>query len=149
MATQQPPLLKLSVLHYRNQLHDEETWTKWYTEEMLPRFIPIVHRHGIERVETYFTPSTFKQMFQADLDQMKGGSAAGWNMAPYDAATIYWFSDPQKLRNMLADPDWEGKVAKFEKDWIDLTKVDVQIGTQTTYIEDGKIVNTITKEYPA
>lgn len=46
---------------------------------------------------------------------------------PYDAAIIY--SDPQKLRNMLNDPDWNDKVVAFEKGWIDQTKVDVQIGT--------------------
>lgn len=97
----------------------------------------------------YFTPSAFKTQFQEDLDKFKGGSAAGWNMAPYDATTIYWTTDPQKIRNMLADPDWEDKVIKFEKGWIDQTKVDVQIGTQTTYLEDGKIINTTPKEYPA
>lgn len=97
----------------------------------------------------YFTPSTFKAKFQEDLDNLKGGCAAGWNMAPYDAAVIYWTTDPQKVRNMLTDPDWEGKVTKFEKGWIDQTKVDVQIGTQTTFIDDGKIINTIPKEYPA
>ena len=68
-------------------------------------------------------------------------------MAPYDAATIYWVTDPQKIRNMLNDPDWNNKVALFEKGWIDQNKVDVQAGTQTTFIEDGVIVNTITKEY--
>jgi hypothetical protein len=36
-------------------------------------------------------------------------------MAPYDAAVIYWTTDPQKIRNMLTDPDWEGKVTKFEQ----------------------------------
>ncbi|KUI71855.1 hypothetical protein VM1G_07484 [Cytospora mali] len=149
MAEQQMPLLKVSVLHFRDKSHDEETWLKWYNEEQIPRFIPIAHRHGLDRVEIYFTPNTFKEMFQADLDQFKGGCAAGWNMAAYDAAVIYWVNDPQKIRNMLSDPDWEGKVTKFEKGWIDQTKVDVQLGTQTTFVEDGKIVNTVTKEYPA
>lgn len=98
-------------------------------------------------LKQYMTPAAFKQAFQPDLDNFKGGSAEGWNMAPYDAAVIYWVSDPQKIRNMLSDPDWSGKVVAFEKGWIDQTKVDVQVGTQTTYVEDGKIVNTITKEY--
>lgn len=78
----------------------------------------------------YFTPTVFKQQFQEDLDKLKGGCAAGWNMAPYDAAVMYWTSDPQKIRNVLTDPDWEGKVTKLKKGWIDQTKVDVQIGTQ-------------------
>lgn len=70
-------------------------------------------------------------------------------MAPYDAAVIYWFSDPERMRRMLSDPDWEGKVTKFEKGWIDQTQVDVQVGTQTTFLDGGKIINTVTKEYPA
>ncbi|ROV89363.1 hypothetical protein VPNG_10120 [Cytospora leucostoma] len=146
MATQQLPLLKCSVLHYRDKSHDEESWLKWYNEEQIPRFIPIAHKHGIDKVEIYFTPSTFKQLFQADLDQLKGGCAKGWNMAPYDAAVIYWFSDPERMRKMLSDPDWEGKVTKFEKGWIDQTQVDVQVGTQTTFLDGGKIINTVTKD---
>jgi hypothetical protein len=81
------------------------------------------------------------------LDQLKGGSAEGWNMAPYDAATIYWVTDAQNLRNMLNDPDWNNKVVAFESGWINQHKVDVQVGTQTTFIEDGKIVNTAIKSY--
>lgn len=48
---QQPPLLKVSILHFRDQSRDEETWTKWYLEEQIPRFIPMAHKHGIDRVE--------------------------------------------------------------------------------------------------
>ncbi|KAJ0124364.1 hypothetical protein J7T55_005702 [Diaporthe amygdali] len=149
MASPQMPMLKVTVLHYRDQSHDEETWLKWYNEEQIPRFMPVALRNGVDRVEIYFTPTAFKAQFQEDLDNLKGGCAEGWNMAPYDAAVIYWTSDPQKIRNMLTDPDWEGKVTKFEQGWIDQTKVDVQIGTQTTFIEDGKIINTTPKEYPA
>ncbi|KAI0903118.1 hypothetical protein F4823DRAFT_629663 [Ustulina deusta] len=144
---QETPMLKISVLHYRDPSHDEETFTKWYIEEQIPRFIPIAHRHGIDRCELYMTPNAFKKQFQVDLDQLKGGSAQGWNMAPYDAVTIYWVTDPQKIRNMLNDPDWKNKVAGFEKGWISQSKVDVQVGMQTTFIEEGKIVNTVTKEY--
>ncbi|KAI1342717.1 hypothetical protein F5Y15DRAFT_266079 [Xylariaceae sp. FL0016] len=141
------PMLKVSVLHYRDPQRSEEEWTKWYTEEQIPRFIPMAHKHGIDRCELYLTPQTFKQQFQADLDNLKGGCAEGWNMAPYDAATIYWVTDPQKIRNMLNDPDWNDKVVPHEKGWIDQQKVDVQVGTQQTYIEGGQIVNTETKPY--
>lgn len=51
MAAQQLPLIKCSVLHYRDKSHDEETWLKWYNEEQIPRFIPIAHKHGIDKVE--------------------------------------------------------------------------------------------------
>ncbi|KAI0101743.1 hypothetical protein GGR51DRAFT_529207 [Nemania sp. FL0031] len=148
MAEQeQKPLMKMTVLHYRNPSRDEKTWTEWYLKEHVPRFVPIVHKHGIDRFELYMTPSEFKEQFKTDLEKYKGGSSEGWNMAPYDAATIYWVTDPQKVRNMLSDPDWNNKVIAFEKDWIDQSRADVQLGFQTTFIEGGKIVNTATKEY--
>ncbi|KAK6074547.1 hypothetical protein SCUP515_06419 [Seiridium cupressi] len=115
------PMLKVSVPHYRDKARDEETWTKWYLEEQIPRFVPIAQKHGIDRVELA--------------------------MAPYDAATIYWVTDPQKIRNMLNEPIWMDKVTPSEKGWIDQNKVDVQAGQQTTFVEDGKVINTITKSY--
>jgi hypothetical protein len=96
--------------------------------------------------EKYLTPDPFKEKFQADLDTFKGGRDAGWKMASYDAATIYWVSDPQKLRNLVSDPEYQ-KIIEFEKGWIDQNRVDVQAGTQYTFIENGSIVNTVTKAY--
>ncbi|KAH7312619.1 hypothetical protein B0I35DRAFT_513942 [Stachybotrys elegans] len=142
---QEMPMLKVSVLHYRDPSRDEETWIKWYMEEHIPRFIPIVQRHGIHRCELYITPQSLKDKFQADLDELKGDGDE--RMASYDAVITYWVTDPQQMRNMLTDPDWTDKVAAFEVGWIDLSKMDMQIGTQTTFIEGGAIVNTITKEY--
>lgn len=51
MAEQQAPLLKVSVMHFRDESKDEETWTKWYIEEQIPRFIAVSHKHGIDRCE--------------------------------------------------------------------------------------------------
>jgi hypothetical protein len=88
----------------------------------------------------YFTPSSLKKQFQEDLEKRKGGSAGGWNMAPYDSASIYWTTDFQNIRNMLADPDWKANVTKSAEGWLDMEKADVQIGTQATFIENGKII---------
>lgn len=50
---------------------------------------------------------------------------------------------------MLTDPDWEGKVVAFEKDWIDTSRAETQIGWETAFLQDGKIVNVDElKEYP-
>lgn len=51
MASPQMPMLKVTVLHYRDQSHDEETWLKWYNEEQIPRFMPVALRNGVDRVE--------------------------------------------------------------------------------------------------
>lgn len=60
-------------------------------------------------------------------------------MAPYDAASIYWTTDFQNVRNMLADPDWTTKVTKSSEGWLDTKRADVQIGVQTTFIDNGNI----------
>lgn len=89
-----------------------------------------------------------RSVFQEDLDKLKG-SLPGWKMTPYDVTSSYWVSDPATLRELLTDPDWEGKVVAFEKDWIDTSRAEVQIGWETTYLEGGEMVNvTETKEYP-
>ncbi|KAG6363940.1 hypothetical protein INS49_009043 [Diaporthe citri] len=111
MATSPTPMIKVSVLHDRDQSRDEETC------------------------------QSFKKRLQEDhLEHLKSGSPAGWDIAPYDAAVIYWTTDLHNVRNMITDPEWEGSVRKFVVDWIDTTKVDVMAGTQTTFIEDGKVV---------
>lgn len=61
-------------------------------------------------------------------------------MAPYDVTSSYW-ATPEQLRAMLADPDWEGKVVAFERDWIDTSRESTQIGWESAFLQDGKIVN--------
>lgn len=41
---------------------------------------------------------------------------------------------------MITDPEWDGTVREFVEGWIDTKRVDVMAGTQTTFIEDGKVV---------
>ncbi|KUI61329.1 hypothetical protein VP1G_08507 [Cytospora mali] len=129
------PLLKFSAHHYRAEGVDEQAFAKWYQEEQVPRMMNLLKKHGIDRYKL------------EDLDKLKG-TLPGWKMAPYDVSSSYWVSDPDKLRGLLTDPDWDGKVVAFEKDWIDTSKAEVQIGWENTYLEDGEIVNVSeTKEY--
>jgi hypothetical protein len=55
--------------------------------------------------------------------------------------------DPKKLRNMLADQEWNEKVVSFGKRWIDQHKDDVQVSTQTTIIEECNTLNVAPKSY--
>lgn len=48
---------------------------------------------------------------------------------------------------MISDPDWEGSVKNFVGGWIDTTKVDVQVGTQTAFIENGKVVKNMPTDF--
>lgn len=51
MADETNTMLKITVLHYRDQSHDEATWMRWWNEEHMPCIMPIAIKHGIERVE--------------------------------------------------------------------------------------------------
>ncbi|KAK4206210.1 hypothetical protein QBC37DRAFT_329206 [Rhypophila decipiens] len=141
-------MFQITVLHYRHPSKDEESWTRWYLEEQIPRFMPIAKKHGIDRCELYLTPNRYKERFRNDMKDFKGGCASSYHLAPYDAAVTYWVTDPQKIMNMLADPDFDNKALAFENGWTDQKKIDLQIGTQTTFLEDGKIINTVVKKYP-
>ncbi|KUI64395.1 hypothetical protein VM1G_11192 [Cytospora mali] len=141
------PLLKFSAHHYRAEGVDEQAFAKWYQEEQIPRMMNLLKKHGIDRYKLYITPASLRSVFQEDLVKLKG-TLPGWKMAPFDVTSSYWVTDPDKLRGLLSDPDWEGKVVAFEKDWIDTSKAEVQIGWESTYLEDGEIVNVAeTKEY--
>lgn len=69
-------------------------------------------------------------------------------MTQYDVTSSYW-ATPDQFRAMLTDPDWQGKVIKFEEGWIDTSRAECQIGWETTFLQDGNIVNVDEfKEYP-
>lgn len=51
MASPPTPTLKVVVLHDRDQSRDEETWQKWWSEELMPRIMPFALKHGIDRAE--------------------------------------------------------------------------------------------------
>lgn len=60
----------------------------------------------------------------------------------------YW-GTPDQLRAMLSDPDWNSKVVAFEERWIDTSRAETQIGFETDFLQDGKIINVSElKEYP-
>lgn len=96
----------------------------------------------------YFISSSFKKQLQEDhLEHIKSGSPAGWDVAPYDAAVIYWTNDCHNVRNMITDPEWEGNIAKFVEGRNDTIKVDVQVGSQTTFINDSKVINNVPSDF--
>lgn len=54
---------------------------------------------------------------------------------------------PAKDARSARRPGLCGKVLSFEKGWIDLTRIDIQVGTMMAFIEGGEIVNTVIKSY--
>ncbi|RYP00872.1 hypothetical protein DL763_000502 [Monosporascus cannonballus] len=148
MAEQQQPqsgdsyrqaLLKWSVHHYKLPHVDDRAFAKWYTEVQVPQIMKIAKRHGILKYSLYITPSYLRDYFEAEIKEIK--TAPGWKLAPFDVTAAYWADSPEKLKAMLADPDWENIIIAGEKPWIDTERADCQIGWDNTYLEDGKIIN--------
>jgi hypothetical protein len=86
-----------------------------------------------------------RQSFEAEIKEQK--EAPGWKLAPFDVTSTYWVDDPDKLKALLADPDWENNVIASEKPWIDTERAECQVGFETTFIENGEIVNVKSCKY--
>ncbi|KAI1197673.1 hypothetical protein F5X97DRAFT_301669 [Nemania serpens] len=132
------PLLKFTVQHYKNPNVSDEAFMKWYQEEHRPRMIRLVHKHKVDRYALYLTPSFLRVAFQEDLQKFRGKE--GWKMAVFDATTTYWVKDPETLRNMLSDPEWDAQVQDVEDGWIDKDRASVLVGWETVSVEDGRII---------
>ncbi|KAI0412243.1 hypothetical protein F5X98DRAFT_379989 [Xylaria grammica] len=111
---------------------------KWYQDEHQPRMAKLVQKHNVARYSLYLTPSFLRGAFQQDLQKFRGKE--GWKMADFDVTTTYWVKDPDHLRNMLSDPEWDAQVQDLEEGWIGQDRAAVQVGWETVYVEDGQII---------
>ncbi|KAI0471775.1 hypothetical protein GGR56DRAFT_682028 [Xylariaceae sp. FL0804] len=138
----QQKLLKFTVQHYKDANVTDEEFSKWYLEVHRPRMVRLVHKHNVARYALYLTPSSLRAAFQEDLDKFRGAAAGfkGWQMADFDVTTTYWVRNPDELRNMLADPEWDEQVQKPENGWIDQDRASIQVGWENVYVEDGQII---------
>ncbi|KAK5991602.1 hypothetical protein PT974_09887 [Cladobotryum mycophilum] len=80
--------------------------------------VKILQKHGINHYKLYTTPSSLRQIFQADLDKTKPNEP-GRKMANFDVTATYYRDDPEKLRNSYTDPEWLAKHVEPEKSWVD------------------------------
>ncbi|KAI1353991.1 hypothetical protein F5Y01DRAFT_274926 [Xylaria sp. FL0043] len=140
MAQQQAPtqLLKFTVQHYKSPNVSDDAFMKWYQEEHRPRMVKLVHKHNVARYALFLTPSFLRNGFQEDLQKFRGKQ--GWKMADFDVTTTYWVKDPEHLRNMLSDPEWDAQVQDLEEGWVDQERALIQVGWETVYVEDGQVI---------
>lgn len=50
------------------------------------------------------------------------------------------------MKAILADPEYQTRGRETEIGWIDASKGQVKIGWETTYLENGEVVNTVAAE---
>lgn len=101
-------------------------------------------RSGIDDFSQVLTPSSLRATFQAEMDKQKG-EGSGWKMADYDSTAEYLISDPKILERVWTDPRYE-KLEEWAAAYGDTERGILQVGTEYTFMEDGKVVNTKLKE---
>ncbi|KAI0378200.1 hypothetical protein F5Y04DRAFT_284193 [Hypomontagnella monticulosa] len=48
--------------------------------------------------------------------------------------------NPDELRTLLADPEWDEEVQSKEESWVDTDRASIQVGFETVFVEDGQII---------
>lgn len=66
-------------------------------------------------------------------------------MADYDATAAYLISDPEILQNALLDPEYQ-KLEQWASKWADTSRGILQVGTEYTFIDGKKVLNTELKD---
>ena len=62
-------------------------------------------------------------------------------MADFDVTTSYWVRNPDELRTLLADPEWDEEVQSKEDSWVDSDRASIQVGFEAVFVEDGQIID--------
>jgi hypothetical protein len=58
----------------------------------------------------------------------------------YDACAEIWVRDLETMQQMAADPEYLGKIAADEEEFIDKSTLRILLGVDYVVIEDGKAV---------
>ncbi|KAI1136026.1 hypothetical protein F5Y05DRAFT_121999 [Hypoxylon sp. FL0543] len=135
-------ILKVEVFHYKLDSVSDEEFEKHIHEVLTPQWIGLVKRYNVLRYTSTFTPSTFAKEFGPVVDQMR----PGWQMNEAHLTLTYYVRDFDEMKAIVADPDYQSRGRDTEAGWIDASKGQVKIGWETTYLEDGKVVNTVAVE---
>ena len=65
----------------------------------------------------------------------------GWKVNDCDVVLEHWVYDLESITNLAADPEWIGGDSKVQEEWIDMSRSTIHIGYDTTYLENGAIMN--------
>jgi len=77
------------------------------------------------------------------LDQEE--NKPGWKVADYDATSSYLISDPKILQNAPSDPEYQ-QLEQWASKWADTSRGVLQVGTEYTFIDEKKVVDTELKD---
>ncbi|KAI4861085.1 hypothetical protein F4820DRAFT_434706 [Hypoxylon rubiginosum] len=96
-----------------------------------------MNKYGITKYSVYTRLPELCDAFQGDLQRVR----PTWEVSKADFVLEYWMPDLTCLKSLVMDPEWVGGAVRDQDDWIDMSKSTVHIGYDTTYLENGKILN--------
>ncbi|KAH9890827.1 hypothetical protein F4778DRAFT_752381 [Xylariomycetidae sp. FL2044] len=134
MATQ---LLKVEACHYKLDSVSDEDFQKYVEEEVTPKWVSLLKKHNIVRYTSTLTPSTFPAQFRAHLEKTR----PGWTMGEFNLTLTYYVDSFDDMLALTGDPSYRATSDALEEGYIDATRGQVKIGWETTYMEDGEVVN--------
>ncbi|KAK7750073.1 hypothetical protein SLS62_008066 [Diatrype stigma] len=135
-------VLKVDVHHYKLSSVSDETFEKWFHEELTPKWIILVKKHNVLRYTATYTPPRFRNELGPQLDMVR----PGWKISGSDVTLTYYVRDIDDLRALLGDPEYQKRGRESEEGFIDSTKGELHVGWETVYFEDGEIKNTVAEE---
>ncbi|KAI1392919.1 uncharacterized protein F4822DRAFT_426120 [Hypoxylon trugodes] len=130
-------IIKYSLEHFRKDGISEEAFLKWFQEYHLPYGVPLMKKHGVVKYAVHTRVPPLCDAFQDIIEKIR----PGWEVSKADLVLEYWMPDLSCLNSLIEDPDWNGKAVKGQEDWLDMSRSTIHIGYETTYLEDGNVVN--------
>ena len=129
--------MKYTVEYYRKDGVSEKAFVDWFTNQFLPRAVPIMRKHNILQYAIEKPDVRVGAAFQAEV---QGG---GWKVNNCDFVMEYWVKDEKDMRNLAMDPEWA--LDEDTNNWLDMSKSTVRISNDTTtcLLEHGATINGI------
>ncbi|KAH9908269.1 hypothetical protein F4778DRAFT_716734 [Xylariomycetidae sp. FL2044] len=135
-------LLKIEAYHYKLQEKSDEDFQKFVQDVLTPKWVTLVKKHQVVKYTSTITPSAFSEKFRPHLEKTR----PGWTMNEANLTLTYYVRDFEQMLKLTADPEYQSRGRDVEKGWIDSSKGHIKVGWETTYVEEGEVVNTTIEE---
>ncbi|KIW00115.1 uncharacterized protein PV09_08297 [Verruconis gallopava] len=135
-------LIKYRVEHFRKEGVSAEDFEKFFTEVHLAAALPLMRKYGFVK----YAVERRNPELAAAFEPMLHSVHPTWNVSEADIVIQYWFPSMECLKKLVADPDWDGKAVKGQEDWIQIEKGTVSLCHETTYIDEGEILQILSNK---
>ncbi|KAI0142980.1 hypothetical protein GGR57DRAFT_508447 [Xylariaceae sp. FL1272] len=134
-------LLKIEAYHYKLDSVSDKDFQTFVRDELTPKWVALVKKHKVVRYTSTITPSSFAEQFRPQLEKTR----PGWTMLEPNLTLTYYVRNFEDMLQLVGDPEYQVRGLEVEVGWIDSSRGHLKVGWETTFVEDGKVVNTTLK----